>query len=133
MPDSTICTAVKRVESALTQKPGRGPQPDSPAQAVLTAGLGMQVRHPSGKTLRTDMPTSLGGGGEEVAPGWLMRAGLASSKGEARRGIEGKGFSVNDVAETDVQRRLTRADLRQERFVMLRKGKKNHAMLVVER
>jgi len=63
----------------------------------------------------------------------LVRAGLASSKGEARRGIEGRGFSVNDVAETDVQRRLTRADLRQERYVMLRKGKKNHAMLVVER
>jgi tyrosyl-tRNA synthetase len=63
----------------------------------------------------------------------LVRSGLASSKGEARRGIEGKGFSVNDVVETDVQRRLTRADLRQERFVMLRKGKKNHAMLVVER
>src|SRR5687768_16399883 len=62
----------------------------------------------------------------------LVRAGLASSKGEARRGIEGRGFSVNDVAETDVQRRLTRADLRQERYVMLRKGKKNHAMLVVE-
>jgi tyrosyl-tRNA synthetase len=61
----------------------------------------------------------------------LVRAGLASSKGEARRGIEGKGFSVNDIAETDVQRRLTRADLRQERYVMLRKGKKNHAMLVV--
>jgi tyrosyl-tRNA synthetase len=63
----------------------------------------------------------------------LVRAGLASSKGEARRGISGKGFSVNDIAETDVQRKLTRADLRQERFVMLRKGKKNHAMLVVER
>ena len=63
----------------------------------------------------------------------LVRAGLASSKGEARRGIEGRGFSVNDVAETDVQRRLTRADLRQERFVMLRKGKKTHAMLVVGR
>ena len=78
MPDSTICVAIKRVESALTQKPTRGPQPDAPAQAVLTGGLGMQVRHPSGHTLRTDMPTSLGGGGEEVSPGWLMRAGLAS-------------------------------------------------------
>jgi len=78
MPDSTICGAVKRVESALMQKPGRGPQPDVPAQAVLTGGLGMQVRHPSGHTLRTDMPTSLGGSGQEVSPGWLMRAGLAS-------------------------------------------------------
>jgi uncharacterized OsmC-like protein len=78
MPDSTICVAVKRVENALTQKPGRGVQPDTPAQAVLTGGLGMQVHHPNGHTLRTDMPTSLGGGGEEVSPGWLMRAGLAS-------------------------------------------------------
>ena len=62
----------------------------------------------------------------------LVRAGLASSKGDARRGIEGKGFSVNDVPENDVLRRITRADLRQERYVMLRKGKKNYAMLVVE-
>jgi tyrosyl-tRNA synthetase len=62
----------------------------------------------------------------------LVRAGLASSKGEARRGIEGKGFSVNDVAETDVNRKLTAADIRHGRYVLLRKGKKNYAMLVVE-
>ncbi|MGE5091240.1 MAG: tyrosine--tRNA ligase [Bacillota bacterium] len=62
----------------------------------------------------------------------LVRAGLASSKSEARRGIEGKGYSINGVVETDVNRRLTGADLRQGRYVLLRKGKKNHAMLVVE-
>src|SRR5690606_23508082 len=62
----------------------------------------------------------------------LVRAGLASSKGEGRRGIEGKGFSVNDVAETDVARRLTPADIRQDRYILLRKGKKTYAMLVVE-
>src|SRR4029079_15728924 len=32
----------------------------------------------------------------------LCRAGLASSKSEARRGIEGRGFSVNGVVESDV-------------------------------
>lgn len=62
----------------------------------------------------------------------LFRAGLASSKGEARRGIEGRGFSVNDAPETDVNRRITVADLRQERYVLLRKGKKTYAMLVME-
>jgi len=62
----------------------------------------------------------------------LVRAGLASSKGEARRGIEGRGFSINDVPESDVGRRITVADLRQSRYVLLRKGKKNYAMLVVE-
>ncbi|HEU4699637.1 MAG TPA: tyrosine--tRNA ligase [Gemmatimonadales bacterium] len=62
----------------------------------------------------------------------LVRAGLASSKGDARRGIEQKGFSVNDAPVTDPTRRLTGDDLRDGRFVLLRKGKKNYAMLVVE-
>ena len=61
----------------------------------------------------------------------LVRAGLASSKGEARRGIEGRGYSINGVVEADVNRRLSEADLRQGKFVLLRKGKKNHAMVVV--
>ena len=62
----------------------------------------------------------------------LVRAGLASSKGEARRGIQGKGYSVNESVETDVDRRLTDGDLREGKFVMLRKGKKNYAMLVIQ-
>jgi tyrosyl-tRNA synthetase len=62
----------------------------------------------------------------------LVRAGLASSKGEGRRGIAGKGFSINDVAELDVARRLTPGDIRQERYILLRKGRKTYAMLVVE-
>ncbi len=61
----------------------------------------------------------------------LMRAGLASSKSEARRGIEGRGYSINGVVESDVNRRLSGADLRQGKYILLRKGKKNHAMLVV--
>ncbi len=62
----------------------------------------------------------------------LVRAGLAASKGEARRGIEGKGFSVNDEPVSDVNRRVTAADVRQERYMLLRKGKKNYCMVVVE-
>jgi tyrosyl-tRNA synthetase len=62
----------------------------------------------------------------------LVRAGLASSKGEARRGIQGRGFSINGVVEGDVNRRLSAADLRQGKYVLLRKGKKHHAMVVVQ-
>ena len=62
----------------------------------------------------------------------LVRAGLASSKGDARRGIEGRGFSVNETVVDDVARRLTRNDVRQGRYILLRKGKKTYAMLVVE-
>ncbi|HXE57728.1 MAG TPA: tyrosine--tRNA ligase [Gemmatimonadales bacterium] len=62
----------------------------------------------------------------------LVRVGLASSKGDARRGIEGRGFAVNEVVVTDATRRLTPGDLRQDRYVLLRKGKKTYAMLVVD-
>jgi tyrosyl-tRNA synthetase len=62
----------------------------------------------------------------------LVRAGLASSRGDARRGIEGRGFSVNETVVDDVARRLTANDIRQGRYVLLRKGKKTYAMLVVE-
>ncbi|HEU5049138.1 MAG TPA: tyrosine--tRNA ligase [Gemmatimonadales bacterium] len=61
----------------------------------------------------------------------LVRAGLAASKSEGRRGIQGRGFSVNDVPETDVARRLSTGDLRENRYILLRKGKKTYAMLVV--
>jgi tyrosyl-tRNA synthetase len=61
----------------------------------------------------------------------LVRAGLASSKADARRGIQGRGFSVNDVQQDDVSRRLTVADLEDGRYILLRKGKKNHVMVVV--
>ena len=72
---------------------------------------------------------------EELAAGVplvdvLVRAGLASSKADARRGLAGRGFSINDEQEGDAARLLTLADLRQERFILLRKGKKNYVMLV---
>ena len=62
----------------------------------------------------------------------LVRAGLASSKGDARRGITGRGFSVNESVVDDVARQLSPGDIRQGRYVLLRKGKKTYAMLVVE-
>jgi uncharacterized OsmC-like protein len=77
MADSTIRAALEKVENTLSKKPPQA-SPDSPAHAVLTAGLAIQVRHPKGQCVTTDMPASLGGGGGGVPPGWLMRAGLAS-------------------------------------------------------
>jgi tyrosyl-tRNA synthetase len=60
----------------------------------------------------------------------LVTAGLASSKADAKRGVEQKGFSVNgEVAAAG--RMLGEADLLAGRYVVLQKGKKNYAMLVV--
>jgi len=62
----------------------------------------------------------------------LVRCGLASSKGDARRGIQGKGFLVNGEAIAAPERALAAADLLHGRWVMLQKGKRNHALVDVE-
>jgi tyrosyl-tRNA synthetase len=62
----------------------------------------------------------------------LVRAGLASSKGDARRGIQGKGFSMNGAPIETPERVLGPADLLAGGYVLLQKGRRNHALLVVD-
>ncbi|MDQ2670030.1 MAG: tyrosine--tRNA ligase [Gemmatimonadota bacterium] len=62
----------------------------------------------------------------------LVRTGLASSKADARRGIQGKGFYVGDEQVSEVDRRLGIGDVRDGSHVLLRKGKKSYGVLVVE-
>jgi tyrosyl-tRNA synthetase len=62
----------------------------------------------------------------------LVKAGLASSKGDARRGIAGKGFLVNGETVAAPERALSAADVLHGAYVMLQKGKRNHALLVLE-
>jgi tyrosyl-tRNA synthetase len=65
----------------------------------------------------------------------LVRAGLAASKGEARRGIEGKGYYLDAEPVTDVAARLGASDLLEaggRRFLVLRKGKKNYVRVIVQ-
>jgi tyrosyl-tRNA synthetase len=50
------------------------------------------------------------------------RTGLATSKKEARRTIEGGGAYVNNVRVSDAGRLLDPADLLHDRYVVLRKG-----------
>jgi tyrosyl-tRNA synthetase len=62
----------------------------------------------------------------------LVRAGLASSKGDARRGIQGKGFLLNGEPIAAPERTLAAADVLHGAYVMLQKGKRNHALVVIE-
>lgn len=64
----------------------------------------------------------------------LVRAGLATSKGEARRGIEGRGYYLDGAPVTDPAARLEATGLAEAngtRFTVLRKGKKNYVRVVV--
>jgi tyrosyl-tRNA synthetase len=64
----------------------------------------------------------------------LVASGLASSKADARRGIQGKGFYLNDQPIDAVDLHLADDQLRGpsgSQFVILRKGKKNYVRLVL--
>ncbi|MBK8856640.1 MAG: tyrosine--tRNA ligase [Opitutaceae bacterium] len=59
----------------------------------------------------------------------LVQAGLAPSKGQARKDIEGGGIYVNNVKSPDITRSLTTSDLLYGKFILLRKGKRTYAVL----
>ncbi|HTY05306.1 MAG TPA: tyrosine--tRNA ligase [Gemmatimonadales bacterium] len=58
----------------------------------------------------------------------VVAAGLAKSNGEARRSIEQGGIYLNQQRENDVNRKLAAADW-VSGFALLRKGKKDYALL----
>jgi tyrosyl-tRNA synthetase len=80
--------------------------------------------------LAAEIPTA------SVAPGMELtlvdavnRAGLAKSKSEARRAIEQGGIYVNQQRENNVERTLDTRDWIKSEYVLLRKGKKDYALL----
>jgi tyrosyl-tRNA synthetase len=62
----------------------------------------------------------------------FAESGLAKSKSEARRTIAQGGAYVNNRPRTDVETRLTAADLASETVMVLRSGKKKYALLRFE-
>ena len=62
----------------------------------------------------------------------FAQSGLTPSKSAARRAIQEGGAYVNNVKVTDVDARLSADDVLQERFVVLRKGKRNIGGVVLQ-
>ena len=59
----------------------------------------------------------------------VVRAGLAQSKSEARRAIEQGGIYLNQQRVKEVDKRIEPADWLADQNVLLRKGKKDYALL----
>ena len=91
----------------LSEHPDEARYTDSVATAVLEEGLRFRVAGPSGDDLTTDMPPAVGGGGEGLSPGWLLRAGLAACAGSLvameldRAGLAVTGLKVEVDSESD--------------------------------
>ena len=62
---------------------------------------------------------------------FLVHAGLSQSKGQARKDIEGGGVNINNIREADIARVITTNDLLFGKHILLRKGKKNYAVVTV--
>lgn len=59
-------------------------------------------------------------------------APVFSSKGEMRKLVQGGGVSLNKEKVADPNHAVTEADLLNDRYLLLQRGKKNHYLLTVE-
>jgi tyrosyl-tRNA synthetase len=59
----------------------------------------------------------------------LIDAGLATSRKTAREFIGGGGVYINNTRQTDVERTVREEDLLHGRYLVLRRGKKNHHLV----
>lgn len=104
-----VGTAVKRVMAAFQRRPEIGIHVDPPAVARWESGTRVVARHTDGMEFATDMPKELGGAGDQVTPGWLFRAGIAScaatsiTLAAANEGIELTALEVYVGSRSDVR------------------------------
>jgi uncharacterized OsmC-like protein len=111
-----IASAVGRVKTLLERRPAIGMHEDLPATARWQSGLRVHVDQADGSPLVTDLPSELGGSGDQITPGWLFRAGLASclaasiALDAAAEGIELSALEVVAGSRSDVRGLLGMSD-----------------------
>ena len=102
------------------------------AARVLFGELDGDVPRNVYEMLSEEIPTSaIPAGGDVALVDAVVSAGLATSKSEARRLIEQNAVSVNGQKASDVGRKLGGSDWPQG-YVLLKKGKKDYALLRAE-
>jgi uncharacterized OsmC-like protein len=104
-----IASAMQRVRTVLGRRPEVGIHTDEAAIAYWAQGTRVVSRHENGMQVLTDMPGELGGTGDQVTPGWLLRAALAScaatriAMGAAADGIVLTRLEVSASSTTDAR------------------------------
>ena len=109
------------------------------AERASRAMFGKQISELDERTLLdvlSDVPSSTLAR-EMLNPGkslveLLVEVGLASSRSEARAFIEGGGVYINNERDTELDRTVTPSDLLLGRYLVLRRGKKNHHLVDFE-
>jgi uncharacterized OsmC-like protein len=78
MSATSIREALENLGRLITEQPEKARAKNVPATARLLEGLRCEVKGPNGEAVHTDMPPAVGGAASAPAPGWLLRASLAS-------------------------------------------------------
>ena len=104
------------------------------ASEILFGGELAGISEPTFNDIVGEVPTqsiarsSLEGAGLSLID-LLVTAGLSTSRGQARKDIEGGGIYLNNVRIADVARAVTTSELLFDRHLLLRKGKRNYSCL----
>jgi len=61
----------------------------------------------------------------------LVDCGMVKSKGEARRSIQEGGINLNNVRVSELEQSVKTSDLIENRYLVLRKGRKNYHLVKV--
>ncbi len=116
MAANNLAAALERTEAVLRRRPSAGLHDDAPGVARWRGGTRVVVRHANGREVETDMPLELGGTGNGVSPGWMLRAALASCTATciamvaAVRGVELDLLEVTAASRSDVRGLLGMAE-----------------------
>ena len=86
-------------------------------------------REVAGEVPTCELSTDRFGGEGLWLPELLHEAGLAQSRGQARKDVKGGGVYVNGKRIDDEQHKLTASDLMFGKYVLLRRGKRNYAVV----
>jgi uncharacterized OsmC-like protein len=115
--------SIYELTTFLSEHPDKCRHPDKAASAVVEEGLRCRAEGPSGATLISDMPKSIGGGGATPTPGWFFRAALATcdttviAMRAAQLGVTLTTLAVTVESESD-DRGLLRTETESERCMM---------------
>jgi uncharacterized OsmC-like protein len=111
-----VADALQRAEAVLRRRPDMGMHDDTPAVARWHGSTRIIIGNGNGIEIPTDMPTELGGTGDQVTPGWLLRAGLAActatriAMGAAAAGIELTKLELRASSRSDTRGLLGMTD-----------------------
>jgi uncharacterized OsmC-like protein len=109
MGSKEVAMAMQRAEQVFRRKPAMGLHDDAPVTVRWERGTRMVASHASGAQMQTDMPVELGGTGDQITPGWLFRAGVASCAATtiamhaAASGIELAHLEVRITSRSDTR------------------------------